>query len=206
MGKCVRMLECPGSQWESKQSILGEALTDSSIVSIICFVNCPRISELISGFELEEQQQQQQQMVCPMAHSTLLSASTVVGNQPAIPSCFCRLLLLPRPSPPAIAVSSVNRFQTTKPTSWCLRESEGRGSFCRPPARCQFASGDDEPEVAGITLQEREGGTSLSFFFPMCLFVCCLLGAILEAEKEVGVMFCVLQLSVGVIDWHQRLG
>ncbi len=201
MGKCVRMLECPGPQWESKQSILGEALTDSSIVSIIRFVNCTRISELFSGFELEEQQQQQ--MVCPMAHSMLLSASTVVGNQPAISSCFCRLLLLPRPSRPAIAVSSVNRFQATKPTS---RESEGRGSFCRPPARCQFASGDDEPEVAGITLQEREGGTSLSFFFPMCLFVCWLLGAILEAEKEVGVMFCVLQLSVGVIDWHQRLG
>ncbi|CAM6026052.1 unnamed protein product [Sphagnum balticum] len=152
VGKCVRMLECPGPQWENKQSILGEALTDSSIVSIIRFVNCTRISELFSGFELEEQQQQQ--MVCPMAHSMLLSASTVVGNQPAISSCFCRLLLLPRPSRPAIAVSSANRFQATKPTS---RESEGRGSFCRPPARCQFASGDDEPEVAGITLQEREG-------------------------------------------------
>ncbi len=170
-------------------------------MSIMCFVNLIRISEWFSGFELEEQQQQ---MVCTMAHSMPLSASTVVGNQPAIPSCLCRLLLLPRPSLPAIAVSSVNRFQTTKPTSWSLRE--GRGSFCRPPARCQFAPGDDEPEVAGITLQEREGGTSLSFFFPMCLFVCCLLVAILEAEKEMGVMFCVLQLSVGVIDWHQRLG
>ncbi|CAM6048343.1 unnamed protein product [Sphagnum compactum] len=153
----VRMLECPGLQWESKQSILEEALTDSSIVAFICFVNCTRISELFSGFELEEQQQQQQQMVCPMAHSMFLSASTVVGNQPAIPSCLCRLLLLPLPSRPAIAVSSVNRFQTTKPTSWCLRESEGRGSFCRPPARCQFGSGDDEPETEGITLQEREG-------------------------------------------------